>query len=255
MKMQYNLEELRQRHSVRKYTDKVLPADIISALQAEIDAINKNYEGIRFSMVLNNGEAFGSFRKTYGQFKGVTNYLVAVVDKNVANSEEIAGFAGEQFVMLAVSLGLGTCFVGATYDPAKVQINLSATEKITFLVPFGYADEKGPGLMGKLVEKVAHAKNRAPQDFYDGDLGFYNLQEASAQYPKLSDGLEALACSPSGMNKQPARVWVGEDTFIHMGLAFNGDYTSNDLGIAKFNFQAVVPGKWEWGEGGRFEKA
>lgn len=31
-----------------------------------------------------------------------------------------------------------------------------------------------------------------------------------------------------------------------------GKYTDIDLGIAKFNFQNVAPGKWDWGVGGRF---
>lgn len=255
MKMQYTLEQLQQRHSVRKYADTAIPADVITILEKEVEEINANYEGIRFSLVFDNGEAFGSFKKTYGQFKGVRNYLVAAVDMNVDNSKEIAGFAGEQFCMLAVSQGLGTCFVGATYDPAKVQVNLSATEKITFLIPFGYEDEKGPGFVGKLVQRVAHANSRKAEEFYDNNLGFFNLQEAMNRMPSLFTGLQAVECAPSGMNRQPARVWIGEDTFLHMGLSFNGDYTANDLGIAKFNFQAVNPGKWAWGEGAAFQPA
>lgn len=253
MNMRYTLEQLQQRHSVRKYADRQVPADILAILEREVAEINAAYSGIRFSLVIDNGEAFGSFKKTYGQFKGVKNYLVGVVDTLVADSEEIAGFAGEQFCMLAVVNGLGTCFVGATYDPAKVQVNLSATEKISFLIPFGYEDENGPGFVGKLVQRVAHANSLKPEQFYDPGLAFFNLQEAMGRMSDLFTGLQALECAPSGMNKQPARVWIGEDTFLHMGLSFKGDYTSNDLGIAKFNFQAVVPGKWEWGVGVAFQ--
>lgn len=252
MKLLYDIETLKLRHSNRNFDEQLIAPKVSELLKAEVNEINKNYGGIRFRLVFNNGEAFSSFRKSYGQFKGVKNYLVGVVDTAVQNSEEIAGFAGEQFVMLATEQGLGTCFVGATYDPAKVQIILSATEKIAFLIPFGYPNEKGPGLLGKLMVKVVHSRSKAPQAFYDNNLGFINLEEASLRMPALSTGLEAIACAPSGMNKQPARVWIGEDTFLHMGLAFNGDYTNYDLGIAKFNFQAVVPGKWEWGIDGRF---
>lgn len=255
MNQRYDINVLQNRHSVRTYDEQLIPVKISNLLKEEVDEINRTYPGIRFRLKFNNGEAFGSFRRSYGQFKGVKNYLVGVVDTSVANVEEIAGYAGERFVLLATKHGLGTCFVGATYDPSKVQIILSATEKIAFLIPFGYESEKGPGIIGKLMVKVVHAKSRSPRDFYDNGLAFINVDEALNRFPQLADGLEALACAPSGMNKQPVRVWFGEDTSLHMGLAFNGDYTSYDLGIAKFNFQAVVPGKWEWGTDGRFEPA
>lgn len=254
MKKQFDLNILQQRHSVRNYDEQLIPTQTVNMLKETVDEINATYPGIRFRLVFNNGEAFSSFRRSYGQFKGVKNYLVAVVDTAVENAEEIAGFAGEQFVLTATEAGLGTCFVGATFDPSKVQIILSATEKIGFLIPFGYEHDKGPGVIGKMMMKVVKGKSKTPEEFYDNNLGFINLQEASARMPQLAEGLEALACSPSGMNKQPVRVWVGEDTYLHMSLAVTGDYTSYDLGIAKFNYQAVVPGQWQWGVDGRFEQ-
>ncbi|MDE6811819.1 MAG: nitroreductase family protein [Muribaculaceae bacterium] len=248
--MQYDLATLRERHSVRRYSDRAVPAAVITKLRDLVAEINRAYKGVRFSLVVNDGETFSSFKRTYGMISGVKNYLVAVADTTVADSEEIAGFAGELFVMAATRLGLGTCFVGATYDPATVKIILSATEEIAFLVPFGYEDENGPGFLGKLVAKIAHRKSIKPEEFYNNDMGFFNLQEAMSRTPALADVLEALACAPSGMNKQPVRIWMGEDTMLHLGLAFKGDYTSCDLGIAKFNVQAVLPGKWQWGVDG-----
>ncbi|MDE5842136.1 MAG: nitroreductase family protein [Muribaculaceae bacterium] len=248
--MQYDLDTLRERHSVRKYSDRAVPAAEIGQLRDLVAELNRTYKGVRFSLVVNDGETFNSFKRTYGMISGVKNYLVAVADTTVADSEEIAGFCGEAFVMAATAMGLGTCFVGATYNPATVKIILSASEEIAFLVPFGYENEDGPGFLGKLVSKITHRKSILPEDFYDNSLGFFNLQEALERMPALRDALEALAAAPSGMNKQPARIWMGEDTMLHLGVAFKGDYTSIDLGIAKFNVQAVIPGKWEWGAGG-----
>ncbi len=252
--MAYTIEELRQRHSVRKFADRQLPDDVTAALQAEVKDINDKYKTIRFELRMDEPQVFADFKKTYGMFSGVRNYLLAVVDTTDSDAEEIAGFAGEQFVMKAQTLGLGTCFVGATYDAEKIDLNLKDNEKITFLIPFGY--KEGEGNTEEYLNRYKDTPriNRSPDTFYAEEMAFFNLSEALSQMPWLEQGLEALACAPSGMNKQPVRVWEGEDTYLHAGLAETNPYTSNDLGIAKYNFQAVVPGRWEWGVDGRFFK-
>ncbi len=243
--IQYSLEELRARRSVRAYADRPLPQEVIEGLQKEVEEINGNYPGLRLTLVLNSGDPFSTYQRAYGKITGVNNYLICVVKKDVENIDEIAGYAGQQFVMAASRAGLGTCFVAVTYNAEELPINVKADEEVAFVIPVGYAapplPEEHPSLPAS--------------DFYDEGLAFFNLQEALAQMPGLMTGLTAIACAPSGMNKQPVRVWIGEDTFLHAGLAFTGDYTSYDLGIAKFNFQAVIPGQWEWGVDGRFQKA
>lgn len=251
--MQYTIDDLRRRHSVRDYKDVRLGADTVSRLEDEVKAINEEYrgEGMRFELRFEEPEAFGSFLKSYGMFKKVRNYLVAVVDTECPDAEEFAGFAGERFAMRALSLGLGTCFVGATYDRLSVQVTMSVTERIAFLIAFGEpSDDKG--LIGSLVARIAHRKSLAPEEFYDSRLAFYSLDEAEARLPWLGNALEALSLAPSALNKQPVRIWLGEDNYIHAGLSYTGDFTAIDLGIGKFNFQTQVPGRWEWGQGARF---
>ncbi len=249
----YTSHQLRDRHSVRSYTNDPIPVTALAVLQQELESVNTEYslEGVRFVMCCDSPAAFNSFRKSYGFFRNVNNYLVAVVYSSCANAREVAGYAGERLVMAAVAHGLGTCFVGATYDAAKVDVELSATESIAFLITIGVASE-GKGFIARLVEKMAHRKCIAPEDFYDTDMAFYNLAEAEDRLRYLRAGLRALAAAPSALNRQPVRVWLGEDAYLHAGLAMTGKYTDIDLGIAKFNFQNVAPGKWGWGVGGRF---
>lgn len=251
--MQYTIDQLRERHSVRSYTDEALKGPSLKAIRQEVDDINAAYgkEGIRFVLCLDSPGAFASFRKSYGFFRNVRNYVVAVVDRNALHAEEVAGFAGERFCMKALMEGLGTCFVGATFDVAKVQVNLSASEKIAFLITVGKGAAR-EGFVASMVSKMVHRKSLSPEAFYSQDMAFFNLAEARVKLPYLQNGLEALACAPSAVNKQPVRVWQGEDTYLHAGLALTNEYTNVDLGIAKFNFQTVINGKWEWGDGGRF---
>ncbi len=242
---QYSLEELRARHSVRAYADTPLSQDVIDTLQKEVGEINDNYSGLKLTLMLNSGDPFSTYKRSYGKITGVTNYLICVVKKDVKNIDEVAGYVGQQFVMAAYRLGLATCFVAVTYNPDELPIKLETNEKVAFVIPVGYAAPPLP------KEHPCIPLS----EFYDEGLAFFNLQEAVGQMPELMTGLRAMAYAPSGMNKQPVRVWIGEDTFLHAGLAFTGDYTSYDLGIAKFNFQAVIPGQWEWGVDGRFQKA
>ena len=251
--MLYTIDQLRERHSVRSYLDQPLKGPALKAIRREVEDINAAYaaEGVRFALCMDEPQAFGSFKRSYGFFKNVRNYVVAIVDRQSPHGEEVAGYAGERFCMKALMEGLGTCFVGATYDVSKVQVNLSASEKIAFLITVGEA-APSEGFIASIVKKMAHRKSLAPEGFYASDIAFFNLQEARARLPYLQSGLEAMACAPSALNKQLVRVWQGEDSYLHAGLAHTNEYTDVDLGIAKFNFQTVVNGKWEWGDGGRF---
>ena len=63
---------------------------------------------------------------------------------------------------------------------------------------------------------------------------------------KLDKALHAVSVAPSSLNKRPARVRY-ENGEISMYAERDDDKTMIDLGIAQYNFQAVYPGEWEWG--------
>ena len=248
---QYKLEQLQGRHSVRRYNSRPVSTEALDALRREVNEINAAYEGIRFGIVTDAPEAFASLIKSYGMFSGVRNYIVAVCD-NTRDAEEMAGFAGQQLVMLAFSHGLGTCFVGGTYDLSAVRVTLEEEERVVFVIPFGYPDDSRPGFLGRMMMRMVPGKRLPVEAFYDENPGYFTLSQARERMPWLQDGLEAIAAAPSALNKQPVRVWLGIDMDIHAHLNLYNRYTDIDLGIAKFNFQAVVPGRWEWGHHGCF---
>ena len=63
----------RSQHSVRRYRNKPLESEVISALQAEIAACNRE-SGLHIQLVTNEPKAFDGFMAHYGKFSGVTNY-------------------------------------------------------------------------------------------------------------------------------------------------------------------------------------
>ena len=80
------MEAIRQRHSVRQYTDKPLGEDVIRPLEEAIAACNKE-SGLHIQLVKNESKAFDSFMAHYGKFSGVTNYI-AMIGKKGPDLEE-----------------------------------------------------------------------------------------------------------------------------------------------------------------------
>ena len=66
-------EAMKERHSVRQYEDRPLERSVVSALQDEIKACNKE-SGLHIQLVTNEPKAFAGFMAHYGKFSGVTDY-------------------------------------------------------------------------------------------------------------------------------------------------------------------------------------
>lgn len=77
-------EAINLRHSVRQYTNKPLEAEIISELQAEVDACNLE-SGLHIQLITNEPKAFDGFMAHYGKFRDVTNYF-ALIGKKIRKS-------------------------------------------------------------------------------------------------------------------------------------------------------------------------
>lgn len=250
------IDELRKRHSVRSYHNKEIPSSLRTTLGAEVTMINTHAGGLNFQLIYDDDEPFAGFSRSYGMFRGVRNYLAAVIDPAIPDAMEQAGYYAEQFVMKAVELGLGTCFVGGTFSAKHVNVRKEVYEEVPFLVTIGYPSDK-VSLAARLSSKFAHRKVRNPKDFFDGDETHYS--DAMKMYPWLTTALEAVACAPSALNHQPVRLTLqnpareevaGGTPDVPMIAAFvtsDDKFSMVDLGIAKANVAMAVPGVWDWG--------
>lgn len=247
---EYTIEMIRSRHSVRSYSADKVTDDLRKTLQAEVTMINTHEAGLNFQLVFDNDDPFRGFTRSYGFFKNARNYLACVIDPTFPNTEERAGFFAEQFVMKATSLGLGTCFIGGTFSEEHVDVTRHVYEKLPFIVSFGFKAKSGPGVIARLASSMIHRHQLSPRDFFEGDDMKY--QEAKEKYPWLPESLDALACAPSSLNKQPVRVTLDENGMLTARSIPATPKSAIDLGIGKFNFAAVAPGDWEWGEGAPF---
>lgn len=250
---EFKLNELQARHSIRNFTPGDLSEDIRKKLSAEVSMINCHEAGLNFQLCFNDPEPFRGFTRSYGMFQGVRNYLAAVIDPSFPDTYERAGYFGEQFVMAAQRLGVGTCFVGGTFSSSHVGARMEVYEKLPFLIAFGIPEQKQGGLAAMMKKMMG---NRKPdfRTFFAGTDAEY--EEAKRQLPFLDLALQAVACAPSSLNKRPVRLKMVEEDGKPQLVAFTekrDDKTAIDLGIAKCNVALAIDGIWNWGQNSNFE--
>ena len=223
------LEAISARHSVRKYIDKDIPADIIAALQEKVAECNK--EGnLNIQLVLNETKAFTGML-SYGQFSGVKNYFV-MVGKKAKGLDERVGYYGEQLVLLAQTLGLNTCWVGLSYRKVPEAYNVGEDEKLVCMIAVGYGETQGVGHKIKTIEQVSNASDITPSWF--------------------KRGVEAALLAPTAVNQQKFSFeYIGMSNNRHIVRAKKGismiGYTQIDLGIAKCHFEiGAINEHFDW---------
>lgn len=212
-------EAITARHSVRKYIDKEIPADIVTALQDKIAEYNK-VGNLNIQLVLNETRAFTGML-SYGSFSGVRNYFV-MVGKKGADLDERVGYYGEQLVLLAQTLGLNTCWVGLSYRKVPEAYNVGKDEKLACMIALGYGETQGVSHKIKTIEQVSNASVLTPAWF--------------------KRGVEAALLAPTAVNQQKFSFeYVGMSNNRHLVRAKKGfsmiGYTKIDLGIAKYHFE------------------
>ena len=222
-------EAITARHSVRKYINKEIPSDIVTALQDKIAEYNK-VGNLNIQLVLNETRAFTGML-SYGSFSGVRNYFV-MVGKKGADLDERVGYYGEQLVLLAQTLGLNTCWVGLSYRKVPEAYNVGKDEKLACMIALGYGETQGVSHKIKTIEQVSNASDLTPAWF--------------------KRGVEAALLAPTAVNQQKFSFeYVGMSNNRHLVRAKKGfsmiGYTQMDLGIAKYHFE-IGAGKvnFEW---------
>lgn len=222
-------EAISARHSVRKYLDKDIPADIVAVLQHRIAEYN-SVGNLNIQLVLNEPKAFTGML-AYGKFSGVKNYLV-MVGKKSKDLDERIGYYGEQLVLLAQTLGLNTCWAGLSYRKVPEAYNVGTDEKLACMIALGYGETQGVSHKIKTVEQISNVSNASPAWF--------------------KGGVEAALLAPTAVNQQKFSFeYAGIENNRHKVIAKKGfsliGYTHMDLGIAKYHFE-IAAGKenFDW---------
>ncbi|AFA50074.1 nitroreductase family protein [Acetobacterium woodii] len=257
MKIDFLIEEtVKARHSVRTYQNRPLTAadqDKISTYIAALAnpfAIDVNFHLLEKTALV-SGEKLG----TYGVIKGASNYVGA----SVAPGElvlEALGYSFEQLVLYCTSLGLGTCWLGGTFDRSgfSTAMKLKAGDLFPVISPLGYPAGK-KRMLESVVQWAAKSNRRCEwsEIFYDHDFTHPLTPAAAGDY---AFPLEMLRLAPSAVNKQPWRIVQDQNAYHFYEVQptkdskLGIDIQRTDVGIGACHFhlaamESALPGSFE----------
>ncbi len=250
-------QTIRTRRSVRTYEPKPLSGahkeKVLAYMQALSNPFNKEVIiRITESSIETGGERLG----TYGMIKGAKSYIGAIITDEALVLEAL-GYSFEKLVLYATSLGLGTCWLGGTFDKSKFAASMGVKEKqmLPIVSPIGYP-AKQKRFMETIVRATAHSDRRKDwgELFFENDFAVPLAQSKAGDY---GFALEMVRLAPSASNQQPWRVVKKANAFHFYELKskrnesmLGFDIQRIDLGIAACHFHLAAQ---ERGLSGRFE--
>lgn len=239
-----DLEAIERRVSRRAYRPEPLEPEQVQALELLARQCSRDAE-LNIRLVQDDPAAFRSLRRSYGMFSGVRHYFAMAGSSADLCLNEKVGYYGEKLVLEATKLGLGTCWVGGTFDRKRCAVQPAAGEELVCLIVTGKPATGEAAGKERLVYRLAHRSTKPVEQMY----------EAASQPPEwFLEGMWAVQKAPSALNRQPVRfTWAnGEATAQVPDYA---THQSIDLGIAKLHFElAAERGQWGVGNGAAFRR-
>ena len=206
-------EAVKQRHMVRKFTDKPIPADLAELLNARISENNASHS-LNLKLVTGNSDGIGGMAKML-LTKTVHSYIV-LAGKDRADLDEKLGYCGADLCLYAQTLGLNTWWVGGMFSGKGAMKHLETKDvRVNGVIAIGYGQTQGVPHKSKTAAEISQYNGAAPQWFLDG--------------------VEALLCAPTALNKQPYMV-RGDGDRVSL-TAGEGHFAGIDLGIGKYHFE------------------
>ncbi len=231
------LQAIEVRKSRRTYLPTPIEPRSIALLKSRIEEYNIR-SGLTIRFLENGKSAFAGIRKSYGLFKGVRSLFVMKGPKSVPHLKEKIGYYGELLVLEATVLGLGTCWVGGTFD--KNSIRTALEEEFVCVITVGNVPEQETK-KERLIYKVIHRKTKTIQE----------LLEITGDCPTwLKRGMKAVQKAPSTRNTQKVR-FLYEQGNLYAQVPETYPFDLVDLGIAKLHFELAAGGRFAAGNGGK----
>lgn len=234
------LEAIEQRRARRTYLGTPVDKKKLDHLNSLLEKYNKEAD-LSITLVLDGSQAFGSFKKSYGMFKNVRSLLALAGKKGDPNLKEKLGYYGELLVLEATIMGLGTCWVGGTFDRGSNIVNVKPDEELVCVIPFGNIVQEKT-FKEKLIHKISHRKSKSLEELFTSD----------SHVPQwFLDGMKAVQKAPSAFNMQPVKFAYinGEVSAFVEDARF-----LTELGIAKCHFSLAAVGSFEFGNHGKYQK-
>lgn len=248
MDIEFGLKEaVVKRYSVRNYASKVVEEEKVENVVKFMKTLENPFgKKINFHFLNQEGSNENQKIGTYGVIKGARNYIGTTIQQGPFVLEAL-GYEFEALVLYLTHLGLGSCWLGGTFDRKEFTkaIQVKEGELLPIISPYGYAAEK-KHITEIAMRKLIKADQRKPWK----ELFFYHdftspLSEEEAE--EFAYPFEMVRLGPSASNKQPWRIILG-DHVVHFfeqkeegySKAFAYDIQRVDIGIAAAHFDFAV---------------
>ncbi|MBU3220316.1 nitroreductase family protein [Clostridium algidicarnis] len=239
-----------KRYSVRNYDEKEIEADKKIQIESFVNSLDNPFgKKVNFHYLDNKGMESGKALGTYGVIKGARQYIGTTI-KLEPMALEALGYELESVILYLAHLGIGTCWLGGTFNRkgfAKA-MNIGEDEIFPIITPYGYAATK-KHLKEIMMRKTISADQRKEWDmlFYKDD---FNSTLTKEEAKDLEFPLEMVRLAPSASNKQPWRILLKDNSchfyeYKEPGYSdrFQYDIQRVDIGIAAAHFDHAVKEK------------
>lgn len=272
------LEAIDARRSRRAYVSDPIPPSILERLMELMAEFNRDH-GLAFRFIEDGGSAFARLSRSYGMFSGVKALMVLAGKEEDPNRAEKCGYFGERLVLEATAYGLGTCWVGGTFDRRNPALGVPEGDTLECVIPVGLVPAE-PALRERILHRLTHgfsdAKTGRPKGTARGKDTGKAIETSTGAAPAGDDGenaasstlqgvdkfvtaddalpdgvrsgIEAALKAPSAMNGKPVRfTWRNGKLTASIPDTYRMQWI--DLGIAKYHFVLAAGGTFPWGNG------
>ena len=228
-------EAIRKRASIRKYTEGATKDELKTLRSA---AKYMSTDEVRIVI----GKKEGAFSPLIGRSVSGTDTFAAILcsDKEL---EYMVGMVGESFVLECTAMGLGTCWLGMSYNKSVVNSCIryaNGKEKLRCVIAIGHYDEMP-------------SKKRTRKTIFNltglDDKAFKALPEWQ------QTAVNAGRLAPSAINGQPWEFDIlNKDSIQIANISKNFGYGEIDVGIAMLHIEVGaahcgIYGDWEVTDG------
>lgn len=225
------------RHSVRNYKDEPISKETIEKIESYIQTAENPFgQKVRIQLVHKDESNKDIKLGTYGVIRGANHFLVTDCEANDMSFLAL-GYTLEKVVLYCTSLGLGTVWLGGTFQKGQFAkaIGLGEQEVLPIVCPVGYEGGKKT-MLGTLFGNHSNQRKSFTEVFFDFSTG-KPLQIQDAR--EYANPLEQLRLAPSAVNKQPWRAGIDGGN-IHFYLVNEKSLNHVDLGISLAHFHLAA---------------